>query len=356
MKRFWTTVGCALLGLSAPAYAQSCGGTYVVAPGDSLSVIADRLYKDAGKWTAIHQANISAIGENPNAIGVGQDLAINCIGGLPTGLDGAIPVAQAVATPPTPQPRRTSAQSKITLITGDDFAPFTDRSLENGGLLADVVNVAMQSAVGDDGYGIHWINDWSAHLAPMLTEDMADMSFPWARPDCEGDPEQARCVDFHFSDPMFEYLILFFVDKDRPVVFAQDADIEGRTLCRPAGYLTHMLDQNGRNWVRDNKVTLETPRTVADCFEMLVDGQVDAVVVNEFTGRAAVKELGMQDRVDVVQGRPVSITGLHVLISKDNPNADALLETVNSGLQRIQGSGQYQAIVNTHMSRIWADF
>ncbi|WP_420011092.1 hypothetical protein [Tateyamaria sp.] len=89
---------------------------------------------------------------------------------------------------------------------------------------------------------------------------------------------------------------------------------------------------------------------------MLAEGQVDAVVLNEFTGRAAIKELGMQDRVDVVQGRPISITGLHVMISKSNPEADRLLATVNDGLERIQASGEYQSIVNAHMSRIWADF
>ncbi|WP_420011088.1 peptidoglycan-binding protein LysM [Tateyamaria sp.] len=255
MKRFWTALGLAVLGTSTPALAQSCGGTYVVAPGDSLSVIADTLYKDAGKWTAIHQANITAIGENPNAIGVGQSLSINCIDGLPTGLDGAPLVIRATAR--APEPRRTASQAKIKLITGDDFAPFTDRGLENGGLLADVVNVAMQAATGADGYDIHWINDWSAHLTPLLTEEMADMSFPWARPDCEGEPDQDRCVNFHYSKPMFEYLILLFVDKDRPVVFAQDSDLEGRTLCRPEAYTTHMLDQNGRNWVRDGKVTLK---------------------------------------------------------------------------------------------------
>jgi len=360
IKRFLALAGMGLTGFATPVTAQTCGGTYTVGQGDSLSVIADALYKDAGKWTAIHQTNIGAIGADPDAIGVGQQLSISCIDGLPVGLDSApiLPVRATVS--PVQAPLQASVagppNQKIRIVTGDDFAPFTDRSLENGGLLADVVTVAMQAVVPDGGFGIHWINDWAAHLDPILSENMADMSFPWGRPDCVGDPRQDRCVSYLFSDPMFEYLVPLFVDKDRPVIFAEDADIEGRTLCRPAGLPTDMLDQSGRNWLRDGKVTLVTPRTVAGCFERLVAGDVDAVVINEFTGRAAIKELGLRARVDVVKGRPVSITGLHVMIAKAHPNADALLKTVNDGLGRIQASGQYQAIVNAHMSRIWAEF
>jgi polar amino acid transport system substrate-binding protein len=356
MKRFLAAVATGIAISAVPAGAQTCGGTYTVAPGDSLSLISDVLYKDAGKWTAIHQANIGAIGEDPNAIGVGQQLSISCIGGLPTNLTNAAPVVVSAAATRPQRPAAAASSSKIRVVTGDDFAPFSDRSLENGGLLADVVTVALSAAVPEGGFGVHWVNDWSAHLDPLLKQNMADMSFPWGRPDCAGDLGQQRCTDYLYSEPMFEYLVLLFVNKDRPVIFAEDADIEGRTLCRPAGFSTDMLDQNGRNWVRGGKVTLKTPRTVAACFQMLVAGEVDAVVINEFTGRAAIKDLGLGAGVDVVQGRPISITGLHVVIAKDNAQADDLLQTVNTGLARIQASGQYQSIVNVHMSRIWAEF
>ena len=55
----------ALIGVSAffatSAAADTCGGTYTVRSGDSLSLIADRLYKDVGKWSAIHSRNIDVI-------------------------------------------------------------------------------------------------------------------------------------------------------------------------------------------------------------------------------------------------------------------------------------------------------
>ncbi len=39
---------------ATPAIAATCGGTYTVKRGDSLSLIADALYKNAGMWTVIH--------------------------------------------------------------------------------------------------------------------------------------------------------------------------------------------------------------------------------------------------------------------------------------------------------------
>ena len=126
--------------------------------------------------------------------------------------------------------------------------------------------------------------------------------------------------------------MLLFVDVQRPLRFREDADIIGKTLCRPKGYYTHDLDKDERNWLADGKITLEQPVSVADCFEMLLAGQVDAVALNEFTGRKAMKDLALQNSVDIVQSRPLSIEGLHVVVHKSHPDAEALLSTINSGL------------------------
>ena len=367
MKRF---LGAAAIGLAASAtsvVAQGCGGLYTVERGDSLSLIADNLYKNAALWTEVHRNNLSVIGEDPNALRVGAKLRLGCIDGLPTGLQGGAPAVQqalapaststvSTSTPAAATTPRRKLEQTVNLVTAGDFAPFTDQALDNQGLITDVVNTAMGQTPARDAYRVHWVNDWSAHLDPLMTSAMMDMAFPWYKPDCAGSPDNYRCANFHFSDPMFEMLILLFVDKSRPVPFSQDSDIEGRTLCRPAGYFTHDLDRADRRWISDAKITLKQPSTVAGCFEMLVAGEVDAVAMNEFTGRAAIKDLDLKDQVEVVQGRPVSIEGLHVLVHKDHPEAETLLATINDGLDSIKASGAYQQVIDRHMTKIWADF
>lgn len=364
MVRLFGVAAAATYLLASAAAAQSCGGTYKVQPGDSLSTIADRLYKDAGKWTVIHTENISKIGQNPNSIYAGQTLNLGCINGLPIGLPGGAPVLAQRDKPETPQAvTRTQADllgtpqlPTIKLATGDDFAPFTDRGLMNGGLLAEVVEAAMTQAVGADGFDTFWINDWAAHTDTLMPNGLMEVTFPWAKPDCDATPDHDRCVSFYFSEPMFEYLLLLFVHKDRPIPFASDADIEGRTICRPQGYTTHMLDQDGRNWVRDGKIDLVQPAQMKDCFIKLAAGDVDGVVLNEFTARDAIKAMDLKGEIEAVQSRPVAIASLHALVHKSHPQAEEVLAVVNDGLTSIQDNGQYQEIVSRHMEAIWAQF
>ena len=371
MRCLLSATALAITCLAGAASAQSCGGNYTVARGDSLSLIADKMYKNAALWTSIHTLNLKGIGENPNSIRVGQTLELACLNGLPTGLPGGRTalapddIAPAAPERAAQEPVVTRAATgllsapslpKVKLVTADDFAPFTQRGLMNDGLLAEVVSAAMTNAVGENGHDTFWINDWSSHLDTMMPGQLVEMAFPWSRPDCDANPTQERCVSFYFSEPMFEYLILLFVDKSRPIPFQTDADLEGRTICRPAGYLNHMLDHKGRNWLSEGKITLVQPNSVSDCFELLSEGKVEAVVMNEFTARDAIKSMGLSDQVAPVQSRPVSITGLHVLIHKDHPQAETLLTTINTGLAGIKSSGQYGEIVSRHMEQIWASF
>jgi polar amino acid transport system substrate-binding protein len=155
---------------------------------------------------------------------------------------------------------------------------------------------------------------------------------------------------------MFEMLVLVFTNTARPMRYGSDTDMAGKTLCGPAGWATFFFDHKGRNWLRDGVITLQQPTNIDDCFEMLIAGTVDGVVINEFSGRQKIKELGLTGQVDVAAGRPIAIDGLHVVAHKDHPRATALVEVVNAGLSRIKADGTYQATIDAHLTRIWADF
>ncbi len=59
----------------APAPPQDEVETYVVKPGDSLSSIAARLYRDPDQWRRIYEANRSTL-PSPDSVRVGQTLII----------------------------------------------------------------------------------------------------------------------------------------------------------------------------------------------------------------------------------------------------------------------------------------
>ena len=53
--------------------------------------------------------------------------------------------------------------------------------------------------------------------------------------------------------------------------------------------------------------------------------------------------------------KPISIQGMHVVVGKEHPQGDEMLALVDKGLANLKASGDYQRILDTHMSRIWAD-
>ncbi len=338
----------------ASAAADTCGGVYTVHPGDNLSGIADRMYQDAGKWRAIHNRNMTSIGPRPEGIRVGMQLSLPCLDGQPQGLPQG-PVAAtptSVSTGDSEGVSNAATGGAINLLTGDDFAPFTARMAPGGGLLAEVVSAGRAQAAPAEGYAIHWVNDWSSHFDPLLSNALLDLGFPWYKPACDTMPDSYRCRNFFFSEPMFETLMLLFAPKDHPFEFRRDEDIEGKTLCRPAGYLTFDLDQGGRRWVADNKITLLRPHTVRECFELVAAGRADAVAVNEFTGRSVMREHGFEAQFSEMP-QPLAVLGLHVVVHKSHPRAAELLDMFDTGLRGIRDSGRYQAILDDHLTRFW---
>ena len=130
--------------------------------------------------------------------------------------------------------------------------------------------------------------------------------------------------------------MLFFARKDSGFQFTSDDQIAGKRLCRPSGYFTFDLDKDGRNWVKEEKVTLLRPQNVDECFQMLARNEVDAVAINEFTGRAAVSKLNMDNDVTVIE-KPVSVLNLHVSSWPRRIRAlRPLLGHVNEALKQIK--------------------
>ncbi len=318
---------------AAPIHAQSCDITYTVREGDSFFSIAERAYGDLEKWTLIYYAN--------QALGLTGPLT------LPVGADLYIPCEPGAEAKPDATPLK-SADAELRFLTGSNYPPFTDKNWPGEGLITELVNAIMEETPNPVPYAVDWQDDWSQHLFPLLDEAKYDMGFPWLRPDCAADPANERCANFHFSDPLFEMPIQLFVRADAGFSFDSDADIEGKTLCRPKGYYTHDLDAGGRNWVKEGKITLVRPDTPDECFTLLVAGEVDGVPENLFLGADKIGAMGLRGQVKPME-RPLSTETLHVIVSKKHWRGTTFLYRINAGLAKAKESGRYDEIVARHL-------
>ncbi|WP_147103711.1 transporter substrate-binding domain-containing protein [Tateyamaria sp. syn59] len=335
-----------VMSLGFGSAAAACQPSVLVAPGDTLFSIAEDQLGDLSRWSLIFYNNPDIQGGSLLDLPAGAVLSIPCPD------VAAQPAAPAPLVQADPKPLQQETEAEIKLVTASNYAPFTDLNWPGQGMLTELVNAAFEATPNPLTYSIEWENDWSRHLFPMLDSKEFDMGFPWFKPDCDGNPSNERCANFHFSDPLVDLVILLFARSDAPLTFEQDSDLHGKTLCRPEGYFTHDLDRADRRWLTDGLVTLKQPATPDDCFAMLVAGEVDAVALNEFLGVQKMFELGLTDQVAPLS-RPVSIEGLHVLISKSHWRGTAHLYRFNAGLARLKQSDRYNEIVSRHLALFW---
>jgi polar amino acid transport system substrate-binding protein len=350
--------------------AQTCGTEHTVKEGETLAQIAARAYGNPTQWTVIFYANQDRLGGNISLLVPGLSLRLPCIGGQAPAAAATTPASPAAA-PAIPATSSSAAAeptfvisslvNRVEFLTADGFAPYTGRSLEGGGMLTHVISSAMslvkEESKGRFDFGVSWVNDWAAHLNPLLLTRAFDVGFPWARPDCEGatnldQSSQFRCQRFFFSEPLYEVLTGLFVRNNSKVKSLKREDISGMTLCRPAGYPIHELDKDGRNWVKDGIVTLMRPPSVDECFRLLDTGAVDGVVEAELAGRASITSIGIGGKVRMID-QPVALTTYHVLISKSHPHARTILYYINASLEKLRERGEYDRIIERHLGRFW---
>lgn len=332
-------LGCFLSMILLPAAAlANCGSPRSIAAGDTILGLAAEAYGDPNKWALIYYANQKVLDATGFQLTAGMTLMIPCEAGEEEVVVDATPLQQIDAD--------------LKLITGSNFAPFTDTGWPGQGMVTELINAAMEMTPAPVPYAIAWEDDWSQHLDPILTEKKADMGFPWYKPDCAKTPDNFRCQNFHFSEPLVDVLIMLFVKADSPFTYDDDSDVVGKTLCRPNGYFTFDLDREGRDWLTENKITLQQPATPRDCFDMLMRGEVDAVTVNVFTGAETLDTMGLRGQVIPLE-KPLSTEGLHVVISKTHWRGTTFLYRMNAGLQALRESARYEEIVSRHLGVFW---
>ena len=236
-----TTTACAVLALglttiatTSHAQAAQCGTPYTVKSGDSLSQIANNIYGSAADFQIIFSANAAVIGSNPGIIRIGSELQIPCLDdAIPESTADASAITEIETTESLPAPEL----DMIRVVAGGNWAPFLSEDQAQGGMITEIVNVALAGAENDPDYRIDFINDWGAHLTPLISDHRYDFSLAWFRPNCDivdrlSDDSKFRCNNLMWSETLFEQVFGYYTRAD-DVAPQSYADMLGKTICRP---------------------------------------------------------------------------------------------------------------------------
>ncbi|MEM7177909.1 MAG: transporter substrate-binding domain-containing protein [Pseudomonadota bacterium] len=357
------TAACFLTLGAQPVSAQGvgpieCGTAYQVVKGDTLNSIAVRAYK-VGNHRVIQRANRSQL-PNGNIIEIDQRLLVPCLDGSgPQTVEEYVARGGVIEAPETElaltQPQRLAApvaKGRIKFLTGSDYAPFTDEDMPEGGMITELVKRAMKHADERQDYRVTFVNDWGPHLSILLPEGAFDMGFPWFKPDCSkiallSEGMQSRCRDFIFSDPFFEVNIGYYVNKASPLAAAKTyGDLAGKVICRPRGYFTFDLEQEGLSEPNIIMLTLPTPE---GCFKALRDGVADVVSLNTWLAEEELANLNTKDQT-VELNDLGTVQTLHVITPKTNANGPSYVTLVNKGLSEMKQSGEWFEVVSRQLT------
>lgn len=340
--------GCADLGPRAGGGAESCT-TYAVKDGDTLGSIAQTAY-GTFDYQMIFNANRDALAANPNSLPAGLQLILPCEDGRLT------PDAElsSVIEAETEKQEAVKVKSNVyepplKFVTSNNWMPFTDESLNGGGIFVRMGTTAMQRGGNDRDYEVSYVDDWMSHVDVLLPSGAFDISIAWEAPDCSkldmlGEFSAKMCTDFDFSLPIYETAYSFNTLTDSKYANARSfADYTGAKICRPEAWPVSDLEVQG---LIPPVVEFVQPKNPLDCAEMLLKGEVDLYSIEAETSVSNFTELGGTDKVVVNPALTTFIT-YHFLTAKSNPRGRVYIAMLNRGITEMRESGEWYDIVAT---------
>lgn len=224
----------------------------------------------------------------------------------------------------------------IKLVTGDDYAPFTDQNLPGGGLATELVTAAF--AAMDKTTSLEWL-PWRRGYEATRAGSF-DATFPYV-------PTDARQADFLYSAPIYTIRQVAVSAGDTPLDYEGPESLEGKRLCSAIGYA---LPAPIAPLVESGAVTVQEPAEVTSCPLLVQAGRVDLFVLDAPTARSTITAAGLDPGDFAFADRPVAESSLHLIVSRQHPRGAEIMAAFERGLRSVREAGQWQTLVDAHMA------
>ena len=315
--------------------------SYIVTPGDTLRLVAERYYGARDLSPLIYDANVEVVGRNPDMVEIGTVLAIPCREGM-----SAVQPTAFLATPDTAE-NATPESNGGYFVAIAGAAPFVGD--QGTGILPDLLAAALRSA----GYGDQLEITRTEAITDILeiaTPDGALLSFPWIKPDCAAPGllsarSKNLCQNFAFTNPIYEITLGLFTRAGDPLVKAVSTDdLSGRFVCIP-GF--HSEDLLRRNAILEMDINITYVRGFSDCLDGFAEKGFDLILADyQSFATFAPEEAGLVDIPAFA-----TKTTLHAIAPMQDPEALDIVDLVNAGLKDIMTSGAWFGIVKSYLAQ-----
>ncbi|MEN9438501.1 MAG: hypothetical protein RIR09_3156 [Pseudomonadota bacterium] len=224
----------------------------------------------------------------------------------------------------------------ITLVSGNDYAPYVDSGLPQGGMVTELVKAAFAHSQRE--VVMQW-KPWARGLEEAKQGKYSG-TFPYLR-------NTERAQDFLYSDEVVAVRSTAFVKAgDTRFDFTNVASLAGSTYCLPVGWAaTPKLAP----LVASGQIKVASPNSISACAKLVALGRADYFVYGDIQVAYALKSGDLPaGNIVMVKSEPLALTPLYFIASKTVPGSAQLIESFNAGLKAIRKNGLYGKIVKAY--------
>ncbi|NLR76963.1 substrate-binding periplasmic protein [Leeia aquatica] len=220
--------------------------------------------------------------------------------------------------------------------TGNDYAPFADQKLPEGGMVTEIVKRAFTLAGAEAKFS--WL-EWDAGFKATQAGKYAG-TFPYSQT-----PERSEA--FLFSEPVFVTNLKVFTRTDKTFAVSGGPSVyQGKKACIPKGWAVSPFLQA---MLKSGTITRVEAEDITPCAKLLGEGKVDFYVTDEIQGQKAFQAAGLTNKQIVPSKETVASTAMYLLVPKALANAQHVVDTFNKGLKALKLSGEYAKIMKKHI-------
>ncbi len=214
-------------------------------------------------------------------------------------------------------------------IAGSPWPPYIDPTRADKGVAMDLVRHIFERA----GYQTEaYTAAWPRTLEGASLGIVDVIAAAWKT------PEREKVL--HFSDPYLVNVIKLVKRRDAPIRFRRFDDLKGLMIATVVGYAY------GREFDEAEGIVRVPTNHVAQSLLLLERRKVDLAIGDQWVIRNELTHyMPRSIRQFEFLPRPVTERGLHVAISRENPDHERIAADFNRALKAMKADGSYDRLI-----------
>ena len=219
------------------------------------------------------------------------------------------------------------AEVKSISLTANEWPPYTSDAIEGGGLVIELVTAAF----AEEGISTHYqIMPWARAIASVEALEV-DAVGAW--------DSQDRRKKFWFSDRLMINKMMLLKRKEKQIHWQTLDDLKRYTFVLVRGAVS-LADIDNSTEFKKTYVTGEET-----AMSLVVKGRADLTLRDQGMAEYLIKQKPelFAGKVSFV-GQALGQNPLHLVVSRQHPDGQFIIEAFNRGLKKIKTKGIYQAL------------